>query len=778
VSDYPGDFRIEIIPCRPQWLGTFELGPVPSAEPIDITGRVTSDGLGTINRALDRDLFTFRTGDVTLTALNDDGFFDELFDPEVFNEETIWSLRILRRGKVKFWGVVIGKGSVHTDPKEQACEITAYGLTKLLDMTSGENVKRAIAETTVTTATAGSSTLTIGSTAGLLSGDVLHLTNHVVSEDVTIRQVTSATVMSLEAPLVNSFAAGSPVTPSTPFYRFKSIESLARLLFEEAGIALADLRLSASQFNVLAPTPVNREGLNLTNNARRGITQYTGRWQVSIAGVDGYSQLHPDEAWIVQGLPDLGIYDPSPYYTQDHDHVADGSAYPGEPQPALFEPILGATQEAGAGDRFETRWGAADHRDSGGGNRRIWGIRPTPSPGVTPVRLIQRTTTNGTSYAAATVVADLPGSTLLNVQHTWGLEYDPERDAVFASWRNGTGGGSSALFQYRDLGGAAWVDCKQPGDGADDGYWGPRYIADLDLVLVLRGAYNGSAFTICAFRGSTLLWERPFPGCRIAQEVNANSPAFYPTRTARFVEGSIYITLVSDGAVQIVRSDDEFQTYTMRKIANGTSNSTIMACRVGSTYRIFCYRGTAPTGYFIAAPLYAGVIEYADFEGLSVAEGLKKLAILADALFSIDDAGAGHFVARDLYAPGSVIDISDRVLERRDTTIWDQTSQYVRVSGNGFEATAGDAGFASEGIDLESSFIPNEAFAQALADALFKVFHPRRKFLELLVLATDDGLTYWPLLRLVIDGMQVFVYESDEDLIEDEIAVRPLEEAS
>jgi hypothetical protein len=769
MPGHPADFRVEIIKARPQGIVSPTLGAPVAGDVVEITDRVTREGFGSINRAAERDLLSFKTGDLTCTFDNTDGFFDDLF--ALFGATEIWGLRVYRRSDPtpQFYGCLIGVGSIAFDRKTRSVEVTAYGLTKLLDMTAAENVKRTLGPFTVTTATIGATTITLNSTAGLLTGDVLHLTDHVNSEDVTVKQVTSATVCSLEAALLHTYAAGNVVECTTPFYRHKSIQWLVEQLFTEAGIGIADLRLSDSQFNRLAPTPVNLEGLSLANNARRGMGQYTGRWNVGIHGVDDYSQGEPDEAWTVQGSVDRGLYDHSPYFPQGYDFVGLlGSAYPGEPQPGLFEPVAGVTQESAGGGRFATYWGAVDYTTS---PYRIWGL----GLGTVPSMLRERTTVDGVAYTAITNVV-LPANDNIT-PGSGGLEYDPVRDIVHVAWTGPGGLGTTRHFRYYDLVGLAWTDCKQGGDAVTTGYYGPRYIADLDYTLVLRNVTAssvGPAFTICAFRGATILWERPFPSCLIADAV-ASNPYIYPTRTARYINGSIYLVLIADGAVQLVRTDDEFQTYVMRELAPSTTNTTIMACRMGDTYRIACYTGASPRGYYIAAPLYAGVVDYADFDGLSCAEALKKLAVLANAVFSVDDDLQGHFVARDLYDPGAVEDIDDRIMERADTLLWEETAQYATVAGNSVEATAGDAAFAADGIELETSFLPNEAFAQALADAYYLFYSVARRYLELMV-HDRDGRIYRPLDRVTVGGIRCLVHESDHSLMDDEITLRLLED--
>ena len=241
------------------------------------------------------------------------------------------------------------------------------------------------------------------------------------------------------------------------------------------------------------------------------------------------------------------------------------------------------------------------------------------------------------------------------------------------------------------------------------------------------------------------------------------------------MDGSLYCLVINDGAVQLVRSDDEFQSFTMRKIQNATSITRYFGSRVNGQYRIFSYSGSAPRGYLVGAPFYAGVISYADFEGQSVAEALKDLSILVNAVFWVDDDGQGHFVARDLFDPGQVFEVEGRVMEEEEAAIWDETVSYVEVEGGGVTAVSGLKDFSSSGLSLNSPFVPNEAFAQALADQYADYYARRRAHVEQ-ELIDPDGHIYRPLDRVMHGGRRFLVYESDHDLADDQVRVQLLED--
>lgn len=760
MSSNPTDFRIEILRGRPQGLETFELGAPSAPEPLDVTEHAELDGLSAVNRALERDLLSFKTGDVTVTFDNPDGYFDDLFDPIVFTQTTIWSLRILRRGEVQFWGVLIGKGSVIFNRKDRQCEVTAYGLTKLLDMTSAEPVSRIFSAMTVTTATAGSSTLVLNTTISLLSGDTIHLTDHVNKEDVTVRQVLSSTNVLLEAALVNNYAAGSDATCTTPFHRYKSIAYLAEALSEMAGVPLSDLRISNSQFNTLAPTPVNLSGLATiaTTNPVYTLPAEKDSQRFDTHLVNGtYRQSDPSADWVQDDATIRAWVDFSRYYTQT------------EAEPTVFLRDPEAAESFGGTDFTDPHYAAFDFKPVTKSKYHIRG-----SDG----RISVRTTTDGTTWAARATVNTVPGArwNAASTNNEIGCEIDPGRQQLYIWSNEGGGGAGSPTLEMYDIAGGTFTSIRQADDTAGYCYGGFSWVPELDCVIGLRCATkNGPTFEIVAFRNGARLWKRAFPSCLI-QAISGSTNTFWPTHTLRMVSGRLYCVVVSDGKAQLVSSGDQFVTYTMKALTDPGMGPRIFGARVNDAYQIACYEGTLQRGLFIAAPFYAGVVEYADFEGLSCAEAQNKLAVLANALFWVDDDLQGHFVARDLFDPGAVTDLEDRLMERSDDLLWDETAQYVAVSGNGQEATAGDAGFSSEGIDLESAFIPTEAFAQALADAVFAFYSAQRQMVEATVI-DPDGRIYRPLDRVTLGGAERYlVYESDHDLASDEVRLTLLED--
>ena len=748
MSSDPNDFRVEIIKSRPQGIVSPTLGSPVSGDVLDVTKYVIRDSVGSVNRATDRDLLSFKTGDMTMAFKNGDGYFDDLF--AFFGATDTWGCRVYRRGVAQFYGCLIGLGSITFDRKIKTCEVTVYGLTKLLDMTAADTVKRTIADTTVTTATLGASTLTVASTSGLLSGDTLHLTDHANAEDVTVKQVTSATVVSLEAALVRTYAAGSSVSCTTPFYRYKTISYLVNALFTEAGIGIAEYRISPSQFSTLAPTLQNLSGLPTfaaTNPFYTNPAQKDGYEYITQLVSGTRYQTSPDADWIVADATVQAWVDWSPYFVQ------------GSTGPAIVPRTPNDGEAVKGGDPHNCGW------DLRGATMTMYAV------GATSHRLTRRTSVDGTTWTAAADVTtpDVPGMLTPNTDDCYGCDYDPVRNQVIV-YASG-----DKLLQLYDVAGTTWTDIKPAGEAAKL-YGGFSYCADLDCFIGLRGTLStGTVFDIVAFRGAARLWVRTFPGVLVGGPGSLASSNVWPTDSIRYLNGKLYTVAITDGETQLIVSGDQFVSYTARSVsATGTAFRTFGG-RVNNAYLITAYSSTLPRVYLYAAPFYAGVVEYADFDGLSIAEALKKLSVLTNALFFVDNDLQGHFIARDLYDPGNVFDMSNVITDESDDFLWDQTSQYVTASGNSVKATAGLAAFAADGIALDSSFLPNEAFAQALADSYFAFYSALRKYISAGV-HDVDGHIYQPMDRVFIDSMRYLVYESDHDLIGDSVSVQLLED--
>ena len=534
---------------------------------------------------------------------------------------------------------------------------------------------------------------------------------------------------------------------------------MVRELFDATDIPLADYRLSGSLFKRLAPSPVNLNGLGsfIDYYTMRAPVEYvedgTCRIQLFLQPnvVVKRKQLTPDADWELDSdaPSNLPWVDWSRYYTESE----------AKPASTLNHYIGLPIAEDGP------EWNKGYD---------IRAASPIVYMYLRSNNSLNKRTYTGT-WGAAAVVSAFPVAGNPAVASGYGAEYDPARVGCYV-YKNA--GDTTLYSRFYDIGGATWTDLAQS-DDSGHGYFGFCWVPEKDYAVCLRLTnQKGPVAEIAAFRGTARLWRRPFPNFYTASE-GTDELLLYPTQTLRIVNGIMYCLVVNDGSLQLVWSEDEFETFRMSRISE-QAVSRYFGSRVLGAYRIGGYSGSAPRLHAIAAPFFAGVIPYADYEGKSCAEALADLAILTNALFWVDDDGQGHFVARDLYDAGAVLPLDDGLdrldMDRTEDPIWEETVPYVEVSGSGSEATAGVADFSSSGLSISSDLIPNEAFAQALADSYFDFYGRRRSFIEMNV-RDPDGTIYQPLDRKTLDGVRYLVYESDHNLAEDEVSLKLLEDA-
>ncbi len=311
------NFTVEILQYAPNAESGF-------TAPVDITQYAKLDGLGSINRAVERDLLSFKTGDATLRFRNPGGYFDDLF--AFFQPSDRWQLRLFRRNVIQFWGLIIGQGSIKFDRRNQEVEITAYGLNRHLQDTSAEGAQRTFASLIYPTAgySSGNSTFSLNDTTGMLPGDTLHFNDEEDAEDLVIKRVISSTSIETETASVEAYTGSTASIPSTlvtvetPFYRFQNVEFLVRALFDAAGIPLAEYRMSDSAFKFMAPSLVNPQGLVVNQFQGASAHEANNRCYITLENTGTYYQVNPEDAWTLEDGLDRPWIDWSRYFAQGH----------------------------------------------------------------------------------------------------------------------------------------------------------------------------------------------------------------------------------------------------------------------------------------------------------------------------------------------------------------------------------------------------------------------------------------------------------------------------
>lgn len=771
---------------------------VEQAEPLDITDFVNLEGIGSINRAAEREILSFRTGDVTLSLRDSDGSLAAVFDE--LDVTTRWTLQITQAERVLFTGIILPLGSVTRNEKEREIEITAYGATKVLDESDASLVRRIDGDFSLTADAAASAELLStdvpsGGTTWL-EGDEAILTDQTNNEKVTVKQASNnGQDIELEAPIQNAYLTGSRLIHQTLGNRLFGVQTLIEELFLRAQIPVAEIvlgSLTAGGFRFAGPSPLQINGLHLADYAFAAPAEHVETDNAAMSlwdqplGLEGHTYYHkdPDDDW---GDYDIDILssttrarpfiDWSPWFLQ-----TDKSSVTVTPRHVEVGPLQVDSNIMSPGTNgFDLRNMA---------NMIQYRIKGS--------NLESRTSADGDTWTAWGFVVARPSGfgTSGNIH---GTEYDPVRDLVYV-WHVRTIADPSndeiELAVY-DVVGASWTDLIQADDTGGIGYVGVQYCRDTDLIYAARAPgktgtvgdhvdFQAVQMDVAMFRGTARIAVRKLPRM-LNDDPAAAESHHHPINTIRFLGGAIYMLMPHDGNVHLLRTSDDFQTTRVAKMTDGPSragpgtelNFRIFMGRVKDKLYITALDGTEAVGagqrgYHVGAPFFAGVIPFADFTDQSCAEALRDLAILTNCIFWVDDDLQGHFVARDLAPQGVVREIADRILERDSTALWDQVIKFVKVSGGDSEETAGDAAFAAGGLELTSPFIPNDAYALALADSLLGFYGLRRSHEDIQLDNPDDEI-FIPLERLTIEGKPFFVYESDHDVIDKEVRITLLE---
>lgn len=184
----------------------------------------------------------------------------------------------------------------------------------------------------------------------------------------------------------------------------------------------------------------------------------------------------------------------------------------------------------------------------------------------------------------------------------------------------------------------------------------------------------------------------------------------------------------------------------------------------------------------------AGVIEYMDMTGLSVADALQQLTILNAGVFYLAPGLLWDFHTRNVPKPGNTIGASDVIDDTQMTSlvvqpVFNRWAGYVKVSNENDDTIYGEAGdptFANAdglSLTLTSRFVTSKTFAAALAQSLYNYLGSQKRWIE--VEHLRDGRIYeiGRTFRCTVDGAvrNFMIIETDLPLFGQSVKVVGLE---
>jgi len=691
-----------------------------------VTERIVKGGLGTIAQATEVDFLQLAHGDVDLEIDNfDDALsqffagldpadrYDVLIDRKVGTRRPMWQ-RV-------FGGVLDLPLSLSSEARTRVMRLQAFSYSKHAERFSAETVKRNVTGRTLTsTVSAGSATVNVSSTTDILVGDEIEITDADDRESHVVLRIVSGTQLITTETWDNTFLSGSPVELLTPYLRNKGIAFLAGELFDAAGIDSQAITIEHERATAPIATPISTDGWPLQTSGDlatgRGWTVRNGKLLglPTASDPDDREIADPRSTWVDQNIqtfildwtPYLDI-EPGTHPTWAFIELADGIQAPDYSIPDTWYAVTG-----------------------GGG---IWNLNLVAGGLQT---LIQNFGADVATITVEVVPTD-PGNIWVSQVSTAAKTMTRYWDgAIFTTIEAAMGG---TLRYIRRLNVVALHERNASAGGAN-----PTYTTNLHLYNVTSRTKQRTITVPTGLFARTL---------RAFGTFIAGLYTFGPTTRCRvwdldWKQVADYEVAQRGVPITGVGRDEAFLTVFTEPVTLKEE-----AC------------GFAGNSMFVLATSYAGVIPYADFEGLSVAGALVELAKPAGAYIEIDEYGVGAIRSR-LTEDAQRRDVAlviDEPLSLKAIPIWEfyRTSAIVSgrtEAGDDIEELAGDTGDSANRIEISGPLITTPSVAQAIGNEYVSILNQKVRQAEPTVCEVDDLIRVFDYVEM--DGSRWLVVQA------------------
>jgi hypothetical protein len=647
----------------------------PNGVRVDLTPRTDLRAFSAVGESLESDFLELTHGDFDLTLDDQDGELSAMFEGATEEEEYILEIDLYRgERRVKWeriWGGILEiPRTLSENPKERTLSVQGYSYSKLLERASAENVKREVGGL-LADGVGGIATITLtsGTTADIRVDDIVTLDDAANTEDNRVAAIVSPTVITTRDVLNTSYS-DAELLLKTPYYRRRSIEDLAALLFAEAGVTSGGVDLAGTA-DTLAPfpTPVSTEGLPSSGNpqhlmARGALVEM----QVS-AGQGSFRAVDAKAGWVSENPAETPKID----YSNQQD---------AEPTLLAADATLGDAPSATGAPFLLFR--AADYATGD-----YYDLEQTADFRLRKNGAFLATIEAGFVAEGGAIVWDSTHSRLLVHYRETGVA----QPATLKAW-------TGAALETLSTGAGGGI------------YMSLGYDHRLDLAL-FHSAEPGKMWVYMIEAGSI--------GRRF--RAPGNHRYLYGLRSIgnhfafcyRQAEGDRYHThlAVYDYGTLDKVADVRFQT-------GSVTNPPVFVTRMhlGEEDVLFAFSGRSSG--LIVARHYAGVVGYADFEGNDCGAALRDLALLGLSFLHVDIHRIGRLIARANMAGAQAFD--DVVLEQTTLPLSPESRTSAQVTGETddgeeIEVTLGKTGDSANRIDIDSKFINTTAMATALGSA-------------------------------------------------------------
>lgn len=745
----------------------------PNGVEFDVTGRIAE--ISTLQEGTEEDLLEFIHGDIDLELNDRDGEVEKFFRGAGVDDEFI--VRIYRetgdrrrKWDVAFGGVLDIPHSLTYHRKDQMVSVQVFSYTKKLERGDADAVKRDIGAVTGTV-TADSRIVTVSSTTDLVVGDLISLEDIDNREENTIASVDSSTQITCVDQFTNAYTDDT-FTLESPYYRNKSIEFLAGELFDAAGIDDYDISI----FERLAEWPVrtamNVAGMDAPLGAVWSIVEVNGQIAVDVTqnrsteDSELFVADNPIDGFSSGGAQTERYYDWRPYTNTEPGTILQGP-------------------------RWDTGQIAPDH----GNGIKYQLVMDVVLAGATTLYLIDADV--GVGSPVATIDSYSTGGATEGYDMA-ALEYDPVNDYVWISYQQGNGG-TEGLKIY-DVSGATLSASLLSTAGSFRCVNRPREKGKEIISWMTFKEYNAPTLRVFSLDESDTT--------QLGQIASQTVPAGLNIWTLRLY-GDYLVGMYSGGSKTRIRvwsttitkaeqkGIEPFDTVADYVVSNDAAPIGRFAVQVGwleppgwTATNLFPDAAAAVIGnyltvftlaedrdilvgcaagqdFFVLSPYFDGVLDYANFEGLSCAAALRELAATTAAYTTVDRYQTGYLKSRLGTALQQIPEDLTVPLERTSYPVTDWYKDSIKITGedidgNKIEEIVGEAGESARRLDVTGSLIQSDSIAAALGTAYYEFLSRARE--EEHVEVRENGRLIRPLDHVILDDRTYLVVEVESDI--------------
>jgi len=713
----------------------------PDGNELDVTARVSQDGLGTLTEALEETFLTLTHGDLDFELVDEDGAVQDFLQGA--EPTDVYEVIIDRENNDGDWerlfgGVLDLPWSIQYDRKQRTVSVQVFAYSKLLEQASAELVQRALQGTILVNTTAGSATVTftLWTTYNVLAGDTIRVSNGIVTEERVVKSITDTLHLETTETWTNTFV-DAVLTLMTPYYRSTTVPFLFPLLLARAGITDYDIQVADQDISD-SPLPQSFNTIGLPLTEPRSLVEEATKIRLTYP-----TGNRKDATSLVSGFLDG---------TASNDCQGDTWPYLG----AAGTPMT----RAGVSDSGATAW---DHP-----NADYYYIFQQQL-GFNYNRLRLRD-----NASLDTEIIDAGPFALPTAYDYFYVDFIDIGTArhVWVSWKGpGTAGQGIKLYNVDT---ATWFSIRTDASGQLRAIRGNGIIPGISNYCM---AFENKTTGMIEFYDSptqAIMASIPAPGGSYLWTLRA----IPEENNASLVWAHLAMMYQSVGTTRIrlwrVMSLEQVADIQVSSTVTSVPLMTIWQDPATSFYHAILYGGGI---YLTLSTKLLGIIPYADFSGMSCAAAVRDLALVSLAYVTVDRFKAGHLKSRANVAaePQEELPVP---IERETIPVWEAYRKSAKITGrdeagNAISLVAGESGDSARRLELNSNLISTLALLQAIGSMMVAFFGQVR--IEENVTISEDGTILRPLDERLLDGVRYMVVEAETGLSEREQDLRLFE---